>query len=81
MMEVFMSQDQGQKKKIKCAVYCRVSTDEQDHEGFSSLKAQEKSCKSFIEARSDIGWEYVETFSDVATGANVNRDGLKTLLY
>src|SRR5262249_30288363 len=55
-------------------------TDEQDKGNFTSLEAQEHSCKSFIEAHKDEGWEYVKTFRDVATGANINRPGLQQLL-
>lgn len=70
-----------QQRKIRCAIYCRVSTDEQDNEGFSSLDAQEESCKNFIESRKEIGWQYFKTYTDIATGANINRPSLKVLMY
>src|SRR4051812_18137335 len=75
-----MAKDHQPRKHVRCFIYTRVSTDEQDREGFSSLNAQELSCKHFIQARETEGWEYVKTFQDIATGANINREGLQSLL-
>ncbi|PIR20595.1 MAG: hypothetical protein COV45_05190 [Deltaproteobacteria bacterium CG11_big_fil_rev_8_21_14_0_20_47_16] len=75
-----MATDPKQKKTTRCFVYTRVSTEEQLRAGFDSLESQENSCKHFIQAREPEGWVYVKTYSDTATGANINRPGLQALL-
>lgn len=79
-MSKALQQNPSQKKKVRCYIYTRVSTEEQDRENFSSLEAQEHSCKAFIEARKNEGWEYIRTHHDIATGANINRPGLQAIL-
>lgn len=75
-----MSEPQ-QKKRCRCAIYARVSTDEQNRGGFTSIKSQILSCENFIKAHKDdeISWEWTTTFQDVATGANLNRPGFQNL--
>lgn len=77
-MGEFMNQKQSQTKK--CAAYVRVSTAEQDGNGFTSIQAQEKSCKSFIDFRKNLGWEYYDTFKDIASAKNTNRPALQSLI-
>ncbi len=75
-----MTTEAKQKKTTRCFIYTRVSTEEQLRAGFDSLESQENSCKHFIKAREPEGWVYVKTYSDTATGANINRPGLQALL-
>lgn len=68
--------------KTRCAVYCRVSTDDGLSQAFTSLDAQQSSGESFIAARKAEGWELVaEKFHDGGySGGNLDRPGLQNLL-
>jgi len=62
-----------------CAVYTRVSTDNQAEKEFSSCEAQLEKIKSFI--KSQEGWEIFKAYNDPGyTGANVDRPALQNLL-
>ena len=62
---------------MKCAIYVRVSTDEQANRGYS-LAAQVDQIKSFIKNQ---GWAALEIYSDDGYSAkNRNRPALKRLL-
>jgi DNA invertase Pin-like site-specific DNA recombinase len=64
---------------MKCAIYTRVSTDNQAEKEFSSCEAQEEKIKAFIKSQNN--WEVFKVFSDAGyTGANLNRPGLQELL-
>lgn len=68
------------KKQIKnCAIYTRVSTDNQAEKEFSSCESQEEKIKSFI--RSQDNWRIFKVYSDAGySGANTHRPGLQELL-
>lgn len=60
------------------ALYCRVSTDEQAKEGFS-LDAQKEVLTAYCKVR---GWDDYKFFVDDGyTGSNIERPGLKRVLY
>lgn len=66
-------------KDMKCAIYTRVSTDNQAEIEFNSCEAQEAKIKSFI--RSQENMEVFKVYSDLGfTGANLNRPALNEML-
>jgi site-specific DNA recombinase len=68
-----------EKKVTRCAIYCRVSTDQQAEVEFNSCEAQEDRIRSFI--ASQDGFTASKVYSDPGyTGANLNRPGLKQML-
>jgi site-specific DNA recombinase len=67
-----------EKLKLKCAVYTRVSTDNQAEVEFNSCEAQEAKIKSFIKSQENM--EVFKVYSDAGfTGANLNRPALAEL--
>lgn len=57
-------------KKIRCAVYLRVSTEEQNKEGHFGLEVQEDKCRAFIESQEAEGYVLDEkhVFKDEISG-------------
>ncbi len=68
---------------IRCAIYTRKSVFRANDfaQPFSSLEAQEDTCKKFIESRSFSGFTYLRTFTDAGiSGGTMNRPALQELL-
>ena len=64
---------------LKCAIYTRVSTDNQAEIEFNSCEAQEAKIKSFITSQENM--EIFKVYSDPGyTGANLNRLALSEML-
>ncbi len=61
-----MSATELVRKATRCAVYCRVSSAIQ--EDGSSLETQEASCRAFA---ADRGWDVIDVYRDVFTGAEL----------
>lgn len=61
---------------VRVAVYVRISTDEA-HQPYS-LDAQETRLRAYLS--SQPGWELAKVFTDQASGATMDRDGLQRLL-
>src|SRR3989338_3620714 len=62
-----------------CAVYTRVSTDNQAEKEFSSCEAQEQKIKSFIASQND--WQVFKVYNDAGfSGAILERPALQELL-
>ena len=70
------------RRVIKCAVYCRKSTDETLDNGFSSLDAQREACELYIESQRHEGWTCLaDSYDDGGySGANMDRPGLRRLM-
>ncbi|MFH2145093.1 MAG: recombinase family protein, partial [Candidatus Omnitrophota bacterium] len=65
--------------KIQCAIYTRVSTDNQAEVEFNSCKAQEEKIKSFIKSQDNM--EIFNIYSDAGfTGANIERPAMQQML-
>ena len=65
--------------KLKCAIYTRVSTDNQAEVEFNSCEAQEAKIKSFINSQENM--EVFKSYSDPGfTGADLNRPALSEML-
>ena len=61
----------------RAAIYCRVSTFDQNRGDYSSLEDQEQRLRRAVE---DDGSEVFQVFKEVANSANLNRDELKKML-
>ena len=66
---------------VACAIYVRVSTDEQAKAEHYSLEAQEEYCMGEIRKRQSEGWVHRITISDPGyTGSTYDRPGLLRLI-
>lgn len=64
---------------MRCAIYTRVSTDNQVEVEFNSCEAQEEKINSFIKSQENM--EIFKLYSDAgSTGANINRPALTDML-
>ncbi|MGC0015151.1 recombinase family protein [Ralstonia pseudosolanacearum] len=66
----------------RCAVYCRVSSDERLDQSFNSIDAQKEAGHAFIKSQSHEGWIAVgDDYDDPGfSGGNVDRPALKRLM-
>ncbi len=65
--------------KLRCAIYTRVSTDNQAEVEFNSCEAQETKIRSFISSQECM--KVFKVYSDPGfTGANLNRPALQEML-
>lgn len=67
---------------VRCAVYCRVSTDERLGQDFNSLDAQRESGEAFVASRRHEGWVCLaDRYDDGGfSGGNIERPALKRLM-
>lgn len=64
---------------MDCAIYTRVSTDNQAKVEFNSCEAQEAKIRSFISSQEDMN--IFKVYSDLGyTGATLNRPALQEML-
>ncbi len=70
------------RRKIRCAIYTRKSTEEGLEMEFNSLDAQRESGEAYIASQKQEGWIAVNDHYDDGgfTGANTDRPALKRLL-
>ena len=70
------------KQRKRCAVYCRVSTDERLNQEFNSIDAQKEAGHAYIVSQRAEGWIPVADDYDDAgySGGNVERPALKRLM-
>jgi DNA invertase Pin-like site-specific DNA recombinase len=66
----------------RCAVYCRVSSDERLDQTFNSIDAQREAGAAFINSQRAEGWTRVDdSYEDPGfSGGNMERPGLKRLM-
>lgn len=66
----------------RCAVYCRVSSDERLDQTFNSIDAQREAGAAFVASQKAEGWSLVpDVYEDPGfSGGNMERPGLKRLL-
>jgi DNA invertase Pin-like site-specific DNA recombinase len=69
-------------RKIRCAIYCRKSSDEGLAGAFTSLDAQRQACLAYIESQRHEGWIALDDrFDDGGfSGGNLDRPALQRLL-
>lgn len=70
------------KRKIRCAIYARTSTEEGLSQEFNSLDAQIESCRAYIVSQAGEGWTACkQTFVDGGfSGGSLERPALQRLL-
>lgn len=76
------SKTDGPPKALRCAIYTRVSTDEQAEREFSSIDAQREAGEAYTASQRHEGWTLVPAQYDDPgyTGANMDRPGLRRLM-
>jgi site-specific DNA recombinase len=69
-------------RKLRCAVYTRVSTDEQTSQEYNSLHAQRDASEAFVSSQRAEGWVLVPDHYDDGgiSGATLERPALQRLL-
>ena len=72
----------AEKKKLRCAVYTRKSTEDGLEQEFNSLDAQHEACAAYAVSQRHEGWVLLpERYDDGGySGGNMERPGLKRLL-
>ncbi|MCL0050954.1 recombinase family protein, partial [Dehalococcoidia bacterium] len=66
---------------MRCAIYTRVSTDNQVEKDYNSLETQKESLMAYIEAHKYEGWVLVDVYEDAGcSAANLDRPELQRLL-
>jgi site-specific DNA recombinase len=70
------------RKKLRCAVYTRKSSEEGLEQEFNSLHAQREACESYVASQRAEGWMLLADHYDDGgyTGGNLERPALKRLL-
>ncbi|KAA5595393.1 recombinase family protein [Blastochloris sulfoviridis] len=69
-------------KRLRCAIYCRVSTDAGLDQAFNSLDAQFEASQAYIKSQAHEGWSLVRMrFADGGfSGGSTDRPALQQLL-
>ncbi len=66
---------------LRCAIYTRVSTDEQARSEYSSLDRQQEICRKYIDIQAEKGWVVAGVYDDPGySGKDFNRPGIRELL-
>lgn len=70
------------KRRKRCAVYCRVSSDERLDQEFNSIDAQKEAGQAYVASQRSEGWIPVaDDYDDPGfSGGNTERPGLKRLM-
>jgi DNA invertase Pin-like site-specific DNA recombinase len=70
------------KKKIRCAIYTRKSSEEGLEQDFNSLHAQREACQAYITSQTHEGWRIVKRLFDDGgwSGGTLERPALNELL-
>ena len=77
-----MNEIASTKTRKRCAVYCRVSSDERLDQEFNSIDAQKEAGHAYIASQRTEGWISVaDDYDDPGfSGGNTDRPALKRLL-
>ena len=69
-------------KKVRCAIYTRVSTDQGLEQEFNSLDAQHDAAKAYIRSQAHAGWTLIRSRYDDGgySGGSIERPALQRLL-
>ncbi|MGB3806562.1 MAG: recombinase family protein [Erythrobacter sp.] len=77
-----MNEAARSRRRYRCAIYTRKSTEDGLEQEFNSLDAQREACSAFILSQASEGWEAVDTvYSDGGfSGGSIERPALQDLL-
>jgi DNA invertase Pin-like site-specific DNA recombinase len=69
-------------RKVRCAIYCRKSSEEGLDQAFNSLDAQRESCLNYVRSQAREGWVVVDDRYDDGgfSGGTLDRPALKRLI-
>src|SRR5829696_6490230 len=69
-------------KRLRCAIYTRVSTEHGLEQDFNSLDAQREAAEAYIKSQAHEGWTPIKTTYDDGgfSGASMERPALQRLL-
>src|SRR5215207_9036053 len=72
----------GGAKRLRCAIYTRVSTEHGLEQDFNSLDAQREAAEAYIKSQAHEGWTPIKTAYDDGgfSGASMDRPALQRLL-
>ena len=72
----------GSSKRVRCAIYTRVSTDQGLEQDFNSLDAQYDASQAYIRSQAHAGWTLLRAKYDDGgfSGGNTDRPALQRLL-
>ena len=72
----------GEVKRLRCAIYTRVSTEQGLEQDFNSLDAQREAAEAYIKSQAHEGWVLVKTHYDDGgfSGGSMDRPALQRLL-
>jgi site-specific DNA recombinase len=72
----------GERRRLRCAVYTRVSTEHGLEQGFNSLDAQREAGRAYVKSQAHEGWTLVrDSFDDGGfSGGSLDRPALQLLL-
>lgn len=70
------------RRRLRCAIYTRKSSEEGLEQDFNSLAAQREACEAYIRSQAHEGWQALPTrFDDGGfSGGTLERPGLQALL-
>ena len=70
------------RKRLRCAIYTRKSSEEGLEQSFNSLDAQREACAAYVESQRHEGWKALATRYDDGgySGGSMERPALKALL-
>jgi DNA invertase Pin-like site-specific DNA recombinase len=72
----------GPPKRVRCAIYARVSTDQGLEQDFNSLDAQYDASQAYVRSQAHAGWTLLRAKYDDGgfSGGNTDRPALQRLL-
>jgi site-specific DNA recombinase len=72
----------GAKPKVRCAIYCRKSSEEGLEQSFNSLDAQREACAAYIDSQRHEGWLALDDRYDDGgySGGTLERPALQRLI-
>jgi hypothetical protein len=72
----------GPKPKVRCAIYCRKSSEEGLEQSFNSLDAQREACAAYIDSQRHEGWLALDDRYDDGgySGGTLERPALQRLI-
>ena len=70
------------RRRLRCAIYTRKSSEEGLEQDFNSLDAQREACASYIASQKREGWVGLRAYYDDGgySGGTMDRPGLRSLL-
>ncbi len=73
---------QAERKRFRCALYTRKSSEEGLEQSFNSLDAQREACLAYVQSQRHEGWKALDTVYDDGgySGGTIDRPALQALL-